>query len=123
MASILKIEVFEFEKNPFYEGKISYIKWVHADYDLEAGVKGSLTRIYELPGVKKIEEESRHYYSNSKYQWYVLNETLYRYNQSGGFKAAIIKSGQDSWTIFLTILDPDYAYIADDILESIKSNE
>lgn len=78
MSVIEKVEVFKFERNPFFDGGVSYTRYINSNYDLEGGVNGSIANVKNLPGVEKIEEKNRQYYENAKYQWYVFEELMYR---------------------------------------------
>ena len=119
---IEKLEVFEFEGNPFIKGKLTYCKWINGvSYDLNAGLDGSIDNIRKLPGVEKVVDD-RKYFENSKIQSYFFEAIMLRYGKSGVLKGAILKSGQETLIIIFESVESKNETIITDILESLKEN-
>lgn len=120
--SMEKIEIFEFIQNPYFEGKISYFKWINTiSYDLTAGMNGTIENIKKLPGVEKV-VDSRKYYENSKYQGYYYDAIMLRDSKSAILKGVLLKSGQETWSISFGITESKNEEIVTKILESLKEN-
>lgn len=117
---IEKMEVLEFEENPFFKGKLTYYKWINGvSYDLNAGLDGALDNIRKLPGVEKVMDD-RKYFENSKIQSYFFEAIMLRYQKSAVLKGAILKSGQEALLIMFEPVDSEKESIIIDILESLK---
>jgi hypothetical protein len=120
---IEKMEVFEFVQNPYFEGKITYFKWKSSiTYDLNSGMDGAINNIKNLPGVEKI-TENRTYFKNSKIEAYFYDAIMLRNSESAILKGAIIKSGQETWSLNFGITESKNEAMVNDILESIKENK
>ena len=120
---IINMQVFEFVQNPYFEGKISYIKWINSViYDLNTGIDGTIENIRKLPGVEKI-VENRKYFENSKYTAYYYDAIILRDSKSGILKGAIFMSGQETWLINFGVTESKNESIINEILESLKENE
>lgn len=119
---IEKMEVFEFVKNSYFEGEVTYIKWFNSvSYDLNSGMDGTIDNIRKLPGVEKV-VDNRTLFENKKYQAYFYDAIMLRDSKSGIIKGAIFKSRQETWLISMAITESKYENIINEILESLKEN-
>jgi len=115
-----KSEIYSFSKDKTFQGKVSYMVWKpEIDYNLEYGANGSLDNIKNLPGVEKILEK-KEYFNKDNLEGYFINAEIYRYGKSFRVKSVIIKRGQETWVIIISILNRDDEQLAEQIIKSIK---
>lgn len=118
-----KMEVFEFVKNPFFKGKITYLKWDNSvGYDLDRGLDSSLESVRQLPGVEKVVDD-RIYFENSRFQSYYYDAIMLRDGQSLVMKGVILKSGQETMQIIIEPVNSENEEMIKSILESLKENK
>lgn len=117
-----KLEVLEFENNPFFKGKVTYYKWIEGvSYDLDLGLEGAMDNIRKLPGVEKVFIDKK-YYENTKIQSYFFETAMFRYEKSAVFKGVILKSGQETLLLMFEPVDSKNESVITGILESIKED-
>lgn len=117
---IVKYETFAFQKDKSFNGKINYMLWKkEVKYSIKNGVDQAIQNINALSGVEKI-DEFREYYNKGKYDGCNFDLTIFRYGKPFFAKGTIIKSGQESWMIIMTMLDSKEKIVADKILASIR---
>ncbi|MBN2827738.1 MAG: hypothetical protein JXQ26_07095 [Tissierellales bacterium] len=119
-----KMEVFVFDSNPYFDGMVSYNKYVSStELSLEGAVNGAISNAKQLPGVSNVEEIRREYFKNEKYTWCVYELVVHQGSKTKTIKGASIISGLQNWGIFAIVLDPDKSSMVDNILRSIEINK
>lgn len=117
-----KLEVLEFENNPYFKGKATFYKWTEGvSYDLDLGLEGAMENIRKLPGVEKVLVDKK-YYKNTRFQSYFFETAMFRYKKTAVFKGVILKSGQETILLIFEPVESKYESIITEIINSIKEN-